>query len=235
MLAKRVIPTVLVRGKTAFKGPGFGPACTRSVGSAVSVCRTHAMRGVDELVLFDIEATDQQRVFDLDLVRQLSDECFIPITVGGGVRSLWDIDALLRAGADKVAICTAAREKPEFIDQAADRFGRQAIVAVIEHEMLSPGESAIHQIPYSAGEVVLQSRDLEGTMAGYNLDFMRMVAAELDVPLIVSGGCSGPEDMLRAIKAGADGCAAGALFQFTEITPRDCTEYLLANGVEVRA
>jgi len=238
MLAKRVIPTVLVRGKTAFKGPGFGQQCTRSIGSALSVCRTHAMRGVDELLILDIAATAEGRPPDLDLVQQLADECFIPMTVGGGVRSLSDIDALLRAGADKVAVCTAVREQPGFVNQAADRFGRQAIVVVVEFdskEARDPRDSAIYRVPITAGEVVIQCRTRDGTMSGYDLHLLQKVIEGFEGPVIVSGGCSGPADMLRAIKAGADGCAAGALFQFTECTPRDCTDYLLANGVEVRA
>lgn len=234
MLAKRVIATVLVRGKTAYKGKGFGEACTRSVGSAVAICRTHAMRGIDELVILDIAATEQQRGPDLDLVRALSEDCFIPITVGGGVRKLRDIDDLLRAGADKVAICTAARERPEFVDEAADRFGSQAIMVVLEHETMGEGESAVWTVGHGAGEVMLQSRDRDGMLVGYDLQHLRAFADHLPMPLIVSGGCGGPQDMLAAIKAGADACAAGALFQFTDCTPRDCAQYLFDHGVEVR-
>lgn len=226
MLAKRVIPTVLVRGKTAYKGPGFGGHCTRSVGSALSICRTHAMRGVDELLILDIGATAENRGPDLELVRQLSDGCFIPITVGGGVKTLDDIDALLRAGADKVAIGTAV----DLIEPAADRFGRQAIVQIASVKRTSEcaRELTIHPM---AGEVVMQTPELEGTMRGYDSVWEM---GDFDGPVIVSCGCSGPEDMLKAVRAGADGVAAGALFQFTDVTPKDCARYLKANGVEVR-
>lgn len=234
MLAKRVIPTVLVRGKTAYKGPGFGAACTRSIGSAMSVCRTHAKRGVDELLLLDIGATPEGRGPDLDLVRELSAECFIPITVGGGVKTLADIDALLRAGADKVAIGAAYRERVEFIDEAADRFGSQAIVAIVEHYSSLSDDKEGFCVPGEAGEIVLQCRDLDGTMTGYDLGLVRLLQERVERPIIVSGGCSGPRDMLAAIRAGADGCAAGSLFQFTDCTPRECSRYLKANGIEVR-
>lgn len=226
-----------MRGKTAYKGPGFGPACTRSVGSALSICRTHAARGVDELLVLDISATAEGRGPDLDLVRELTDGCYIPVTVGGGVRTLKDIDALLRAGADKVACCTIARERPEFIDEAADRFGSQAISVVIEHD--GPYErdrTTLHQIPLAAGEIIVQCRDLDGTMRGYDLGLAKWIAncEDIEAPVIISGGCSGPEDMLAAFKAGIDGCAAGALFAWTDCTPRDCSNYLQAHGVEVR-
>lgn len=247
MLAKRVIPSVLVRGKTAFKGPGFGPACTRSVGSALSICRTHAMRGVDELMILDIAATAEGRGPDLDLVRELSADCFVPITVGGGVRSLRDIDALLRAGADKIAVCTGMYEVPGLLEAAAKRFGSQALVAVLDLRGRTPmkrcgtlaaeGFSALRARwleDMGAGEVVVQFIHAEATLEGYDLDALHNVASALSIPVIASGGCAGPEDMLRAIKLGADACAAGALFQFEDTTPRDCARFLQRNGVEVR-
>lgn len=234
MLAKRIIPTILVRGKTAYKGPGFRERCTRSVGSALAIARTHARRGVDELLILDIGATPEGRGPDLELVTALADGCFIPITVGGGVKTLDDIDALLRAGADKVAIGQAVRDDPALIRAAADRFGRQAIVAIVECDSWQAAGVLCKAVEIlGAGEIVLQSVEHDGRMQGYNLDAVR-VASCCDVPLIVSGGCRGELDMFEAIAAGADGCAAGALFQFTDTTPRDCARYLKDNGVEVR-
>lgn len=235
MLAKRVIPTVLVRGKTAYKGPGFGIHCTRSVGSVVAVCQTHARRGVDELILLDIAATPEDRGPDLDMVRELSKGIFIPITVGGGVRSIDDINALLRAGADKVAIGAAVREPDsDLAERAANRFGAQAIVAIVEHGSSLSGSAEELHIPGDAGEIVLQCRDLESTLTGYDLGLLSALREHVTVPVIVSGGCSGPHDMLAAFRSGADGCAAGALFAFTDATPRACVEYLKAKGIEVR-
>jgi cyclase len=233
MLAKRIIPTILVRGQTAFKGPGFGAQCTRSVGSALAIARTHARRGVDELLILDIGATPEGRSPDFELVTALADGCFIPITVGGGVKSLDDIDALLRAGADKVAIGAEARRlHSTLIRDAADRFGAQAIVQIVELRTLGHSKYDLH-----AGELVIQAVDAEGLMGGYPQ--IEHTLGDFDQrlfkgPVIFSGGCSGPADMLAAIRAGADGVAAGALFQFTDTTPRDCARYLKANGVEVR-
>jgi len=251
MLAKRIIPSVLVRGKTAYKGPGFGAQCTRSVGSALAVCRTHARRGVDELLILDIGATPEGRGPDLELVKQLSDECFIPITVGGGVKTLGDIAALLGAGADKVAIGTNAwQEGSDLIQRASDRFGAQAVVAVVEHSnnllyrsgrpyflygLSHPVHMAKRLQAAGAGEIVLMSVDQEASLSGYQISIVAQCELfGMTVPIIVGGGCSGPADMLAAIRAGADGVAAGALFQFTDTTPRDCARYLKANGIEVR-
>lgn len=234
MLAKRIIPTVLVRGKVAFKGPGFGEKCTRSVGSALAICRTHAKRGVDELLILDIGATPEGRGPDLELVSALAADCYIPITVGGGVKTLGDIDALLRAGADKVAIGQAVRDDPALIRAASDRFGRQAIVAIVECDSWQAAGVICKAVEMlGAGEIVLQSVERESTMCSYDLDAVR-AASCCDVPLIVSGGCGGAFHMFEAFAAGADAVAAGALFQFTDDTPKDCARYLKANGVEVR-
>lgn len=236
-LAKRIIPTVLVRGHTAFKGPGFGAQCLRSIGSAVSICYTHARRGVDELIILDIDATREGRLADIDLVHALSDGCFIPITVGGGVRTLEDIDALLRAGADKVAICSAVRDDLSLLMLARDRFGAQAIVGVIEHDDDAWDEATTHAIDMDeagAGEIVLQSTNRDGALVGYDLDAIGMVSAAVRCPVIVSGGCGNYGHMHEALKAGADACAAGAMFAFTDATPRGAARYLHARGVEVR-
>lgn len=235
-LAKRIIPSILVRGKTAFKGPGFGAQCTRSVGSALAIARTHARRGVDELLILDIGATPEGRGPDLELVRALSDDCYIPITVGGGVRTLDQIDQLLRAGADKVAIGAAARKDASLLIRARDRFGAQALVGIVEDDdgWAEAVTIACDLDHAGAGEIVVQSRVREGGMGGLDFGVAAIVSSGISCPLILSGGCSGPEDMLAAIRAGAAGVAAGALFQFTDTTPRDCALYLQANGIEVR-
>lgn len=252
MLAKRIIPTILCRGKTAYKGERF--VSTRSIGSALGIAQVHARRGVDELCILDIGATAEGRGPDLDLIRELSAGCYIPITVGGGVKTLQDIDNLLRAGADKVAICSAAPDEG-FMSAASERFGRQAIVGVIDHRkgmvVVRNGEMALISetfprglmaVPYAklleevgAGELIVQSVDRDGAMEGYDLEPVFDVAAAVSIPVIVSGGCSGYADMEAAFKAGADACAAGALFQFTDATPRQAAQYLKGRGVEVRA
>lgn len=250
MLAKRIIPTILVKGKTAYKGQCF--VSDRSIGSAMAIARTHAKRGVDELCILDVSATAEGRGPDLDLIRELSADCYIPITVGGGVKSLQDIDDLLRAGADKVCLCSFALG--DLVRRAAERFGRQAIVVSMDvhhgrlwshcgntlRGMYLNGVEvgvlgwARYFQDQGAGEILLQSIDRDGTMTGYDLDLIRQVSAAVSIPVIASGGCSGYQDMLDAFKAGADACAAGALFAFTDATPRGAAKFLKENQLEVR-
>lgn len=248
MLAKRIVPTLLVKGRQLFKGVSFN-ASERSIGHAAQAVRVHGRRGVDELVLLDITATAEGRGPDLGLVKELSEELFIPLTVGGGVRSLQDIRDLLNAGADKVAICTGAFEVNGLIEQAAARYGRQAIVCALEvtpsgqvsfrNGTMTPGRGrAVYWAKtledWGAGELLLTSVDRDGTMIGYDLDLIREVSAVTSIPVIASGGCGGYADMLAAIHAGADAVAAGAVFQFTDCTPRNAAKFLKDHGVCVR-
>lgn len=255
MLAKRVIPSMLVRGRTLVKGERFDS--WRSIGHAAQAARIHAARGVDELLILDISATAEGRGPDLDLVRELSEGCFIPITVGGGVRSIEDIDALLRAGADKVAICSGAAEINGLIQSASARFGAQAIVACIDYRCISL-EPIVHirsgTVPIDvdayvyaallqeagAGEILLSSIDRDGMLNGYDINTIhgmvgtKYVPAHLTVPLIVAGGCGTYDHMVEAFAAGADACASGAMFAFTDAVPREAAKYLAARGIPVR-
>jgi cyclase len=252
VLAKRIIPTMLVRGRTLVKGERFNS--WRSIGHAAQAARVHAMRGVDELLILDIAATAESRGPDLDMVSELADGCHIPITVGGGVRRIEDIRNLLLAGADKVCIGTAFFEKPNLVKEAASKFGSQAIVVSVDSDAGSvtvrcgskdwgylhgptwtePKAVATLAQTDGAGEILLQSVNRDGTMEGYDIDLIREVASALTVPLIVSGGCSGFGDMARAFAAGADACAVGALFAFSDATPRGAALYLKDQGLEVR-
>jgi imidazole glycerol-phosphate synthase subunit HisF len=245
MLCKRIIPTMLVRGRTLVKGERYNS--WRSIGHALQSAKIHATRGVDELMILDISATAENRGPDLDMVRELSAGCFIPITVGGGVRSLQDIDNLLRAGADKVAICSGWYELPRLIPDAAARFGSQAIVVSIDvydgmvtkrcgtqKDMTPPPIAAWQAKEDGAGEILLSSVDRDGMMQGYDLNLIREVSQAVDIPVIASGGCGSYEHMLEAFKAGADACAAGAMFAFTDQTPKGAAQYLKAQGLEVR-
>lgn len=246
MLAKRVIPTVLVRGKMAYKGEKFNSS--RLIGSALAIMQVHAKRGVDEILCLDIAATAERRGPDLDLVRELSEGCFIPLTVGGGVRSLEHIDQLLRAGADKVAICTAAYREQGLIAEASARFGAQAIVVCIEAtaDRCAKGLFWTDDLPitatvcaaavaaWGAGEILLTSIDRDGMMQGYDLGLIREVSAAVDIPVIASGGCGSYADMLAAFQAGADACASGAMFAFTDNTPKGAAKFLKSRGLEVR-
>lgn len=245
MLATRIIPVLLCRGRQLIKGRSFDS--WRSVGVAMQAARVHAMRGVDELMLLDIGATPEGRGPDAGLVRELSEKCFIPLTVGGGIKTTYDVDRLLRAGADKVAICTAAHERPELITEIASRWGNQAVVAAIDTRRgkvatrcgsnvtsSSPLQWAVECSVRGAGEIMLNVCERDGTMAGYDIDLIGNIAQSVNVPVVAAGGCSGYDDMLAAVLAGASGVAAGALFQFTDCTPAGAADYLAEHGIETR-
>jgi cyclase len=244
-LAKRVIPVMLCRGRTLVKGKGFDS--WRSVGHAAQAARIHQARGVDELVLLDIAATPEGRGPDLGLIEELAAECFMPLAVGGGVRSIEDVRALLKAGADKIVVCTAATRDPTFIAQVAHVVGRQALVVAIDYRerlvythcgqqatCFHPVWWAIRAAVRGAGELLLTDMDREGAMAGYDLGTISEVAAAVDIPVIAHGGAGSYEDMSEAIKAGASAVAAGALFQFTDATPKEAARYLAWKGIEAR-
>lgn len=247
-LATRVIPTILCRGRQMVKGERF--ESWRSVGLAAQAVRIHAARGVDEVCLLDVGATAEGRGPDLALVEELSDVLFAPLAVGGGVRSVQDVKNLLRAGADKVVIGTMAFSAvPNVVKQVSDAVGRQAVVASID---VRKGEAYTHcgrhraghgigAVEYAkllehdgAGEILLQAIERDGAMVGYDLAIIRAVASAVDVPVIASGGCSGYADMKAAIEAGASAVAAGALFQFSDCTPKGAAHYLQAQGIEAR-
>lgn len=265
MLATRVIPTLLMKGDKLVKGEKFNP--WRTVGVVAQAFKVHQSRGVDEVCLLDVAATPEGRGPDFDAIARLTDGCFSPVTVGGGVRSVEDVRRLLASGADKVVIGTAIANVAHILKDCAERFGSQAIVAAVDYTMVSQpdwdapracvavscGKTALcvdhddgaktpmHPIEWAwmcrssgAGEILLTSIDREGTMQGYDLDLIRAVSQAVSVPVIAHGGCSGPEDMVKAIEAGASACAAGALFQFTETTPADCSRYLNAHGIKAR-
>lgn len=232
MLAKRVIPSILKRGSAQVKGERFD--CWRVVGVAEQAARVHASRGVDEIVLLDVAATALRAEPDYQMVRRLAAPTFVPLTVGGGIRGKDEARALLAAGADKVAIGAAGDYA---IHACAEAFGSQAVVAILDiragDEALAP-TMAIAREEAGAGEILLQSVDRDGTLCGYDLELVRTVCTAVSIPVIASGGCSGYEDMARALEAGASAVAAGALFLFTDATPRGAVEFLGARGHEVR-
>lgn len=233
MLAHRIIPTLLYRGATLVKGCRF--AGDRSVGHVQQAARIYAARGVDELVILDIDATPAGRGPDLDLVRRITDGNFTPVAVGGGVRNQIDARDLLTAGADKVVVRTLLDTDPAMVMTMAMRFGSQAVVAAIDYQ---EGQKAVGRCleaeQLGVGEIMLTCMSREGTQAGYDLATIERCATVLGIPLIAHGGCSGYDDMHRAIQAGANAVAAGALFQFTDCTPAGAAKYLAAKGIEVR-
>lgn len=246
-LAHRIIPTILCRGRTLVKGKRFDS--WRSVGVAAQAARIHAMRGVDEICLLDIGATPEGRGPDLALVAELSETMFCPLAVGGGVRSVDDVRALLRAGADKVVIGTEAwNPVRDFVREVADVVGSQAVVIAVDvrwdrafyRNGTTPAspfyaeEVCAYLARRGAGEILLTSIEREGTMQGYDLDLIRRVSEAASIPVIAHGGCGSYEHMRQAIEAGASAVAAGAFFQFTDATPRGAALDLQSHGIEAR-
>lgn len=216
----------------------------RSVGLAAQAVRIHAMRGVDEVCLLDIGATPENRGPDLDLVRELSETLFVPLAVGGGIRTVDDALAVLRAGADKVVVGTGG---PKVIDAISHRIGAQAVIAACDYcegkAYVRCGKARTHQpaalwalscYQHGAGEILLTSMSREGTQEGYDLGTIGRVSQTLPIPVIAHGGAGTYQHMLEAIKAGADAVAAGAMFQFTDQTPAGAARYLAEHGVETR-
>lgn len=246
-----------MRGDKLVKGKQFNS--WRSVGNVMQAAEIYAYRAVDEIILLDIDATPNGRGPDFKQIERVAAKFFTPLTVGGGVRSVQDVRDLLSAGADKVAFGTAQFPVPSLVQACADKFGSQAIVVAVDvkagHVMKKCGTQiadptylcecsqgdpvgavdwAREIVQWGTGEILLTSIDREGTMEGYDIELIRAVSAAVDVPVIAHGGCSGYEDMAAAIRAGASGVAAGALFQFTDATPREAAQYLAARGIEAR-
>jgi imidazole glycerol-phosphate synthase subunit HisF len=250
LLKTRIIPTLLFKRVGLVKGVRFDS--WRRVGPALQSIRVYNLREVDELIFLDIAATVDGRRPDFQQIDELADHCFMPMTVGGGVKSLGDIRELLARGADKVSINTAALETPELIRDAAKEFGAQCVVVAIDArrengrlEVMThcgrvatgrdPIEWAKHVEAFGAGEVLLTSVDRDGTMQGYDIDLVHDVAEAVSIPVIASGGCGEYRHMaelLRLSRAAALGAAS--IFHFTEQTPREAKKYLAERGFSVR-
>lgn len=250
-LKTRIIPTLLHKDFGLVKGERFDSR--RAVGSAMQAIKVYNLRGVDELVFFDVTATAQGREPDYALIDDLADDCFMPLTVGGGVHTIDHVRRLLEVGADKVAIGTAAVTSPGLVEAAAERFGVQCVVAVIDTRAtepdgpqrawvragttptdLDPVELAVRLEAAGAGEILLQSIDRDGTMVGYDLATIGAVAEAVSVPVIASGGCGTYNHMVEALHAGASALAAAAIYHFTEQTPMEAKLHLARAGFPVR-
>jgi len=251
MLKIRIIPTLLYKNFGLVKGVGFDS--WRRVGSALQSIMVYSLREVDELIFLDIAATGEGREPDYALVDDLADDCFMPLTVGGGIRSVEDVRRLLMVGADKVAINTALLARPELISEVANRFGSQCVVASIDYKANSQGKYEVYghsgtratgldavalarQVEErGAGEILLTSIERDGTMSGYDIDCLRQVCAAVRIPVIAAGGAGTPAHVLEAITAGhASAIAAASMFHFSEVTPRQVKQHLRDQGVPVR-
>lgn len=251
MLKTRVIPTLLLRNSVLVKSVQF--KTYRPIGLPRQAARIYNMREVDEMVLLDIEARLQGRGPLIDVVTDLAEECFMPLAIGGGIRTVGDIRRLMKNGADKVVINTEAFEHPEFISESARVFGSQCIVVSIDVKQNSPGEyevithagkhpSGIDPVSWAqraeslgAGEILLTSMDRDGMMQGYDLDLVCAVSDAVPLPVIASGGAGQLSDFADVILKGqASAVAAASVFQFTEITPRNAKEHMRDAGIDVR-
>ena len=251
MLKVRIIPTLLYRDFGLVKGERFDSR--RAVGSPVQAIKVYNLRGVDELVVLDVTATIGGRRPDFELIDELADECFMPLAVGGGVRTLEDVRNLLQVGADKVVINTAAVEDPELVELAAEQFGSQCVVVSIDTKLDADGtsrvwvrsgtvptgrdpvEMATEMEALGAGEIIITSIDRDGTMQGYDIDTIRRVSRAVSIPVIASGGAGSFEHMGQALVEGeASAVAAGAMFHFTQQTPAEAKRYLKSLGLPVR-
>ena len=224
-LAVRIIPLLLKRGNSLVKGKYFN--ATRVVGSPLQAARVHAARGVDELMLLDIGREGP----DIQMVKKLTESAFHPVTVGGGIRSLEDVQDLFNAGADKVALRTCSI----ILTQIADKYGCQAVCAVMNWVgKCNPTSYARMLEDRGAGEILLQCVERDGMMEGYDLRMIEKASHAVNIPVIASCGCGTFQHMVDAVNAGADGVAAGAFFQFTNNTPKGAAEYLSSHGIEAR-
>jgi cyclase len=253
MLAKRIIPCLDVKDGRVVKGVHF--VNLRDAGDPVENARLYNAEGADELVFLDISATPEGRATTVDRVRQVAVEVFMPFTVGGGVRTVEDVRALLMAGADKVSINTAAVRTPELLSAAAERFGSQCIVVAVDAKRVSEDppswevyvsggrtptgldavEWAARAVERGAGEVLLTSMDADGTLAGYDLALTRAVAEAVPVPVIASGGAGSLEHFAQALtEGGADAALAASLFHDRVLSIREVKTYLVDKGIPVR-
>lgn len=252
MLAKRIIPTLLVNGAGALvKGKRF--ASDRVIGDPVQAAHVFAMvREVDELVLLDVDATREGRCIPIGLVQQIADCCFIPLSVGGGITTADRAMDILRNGADKIILGTAAFRRPSLIEEITQKAGCQAVVVSVdvrqypacppevvvgcgrEQTQIEPAAYARHVTGFGAGEILLQSVNRDGEECGYDLEQIAAVSKSVGVPVIASGGAGAYADLLSALNAGADAVAAGAMWQFSDQTPRRAKAYLAEAGIPVR-
>lgn len=251
MLKIRIIPTLLWKDSGLVKGMGFDS--WRTVGPVLPAINVYTMREVDEIILLDISATNENREPDYCLISELSEECIVPLTIGGGIKNSTSIKKLLRSGADKIAINSAAYDDPDIISKAARWFGSQCVVSSIdvrEHVdgsyecykncgTLSTGINPVYwaQLMESkgAGEILLTSINRDGTMSGYDIELIRSVSTAVSIPVIASGGAGNPEHIYEAVTSGkASAAAAASIFQFTEQTPLEIKSFLAAKHLPVR-
>lgn len=252
MYTKRIIPCLDVNNGRVVKGVNF--VNLRDAGDPVEIAAAYDAAGADELVFLDITASSDARGTVVDMVRRVAEKVFIPFTVGGGIRTVEDFKVLLREGADKISINSSAINRPELISEAADKFGSQCVVVAIDARRRADGsgwniyknggridvgidavEWAMKADKFGAGEILLTSMDCDGTKAGYDIELTRMIADNVSIPVIASGGAGTKEHFYDALtEGGADAALAASLFHYKELEISDLKDYLAGRGVSVR-
>ena len=251
MFAKRIIPCLDIKDGRVVKGVNF--VGLRDAGDPVECAKAYEKAGADEIVFLDITATSDDRKTVVDLVRRVTAEVFVPITVGGGIRSVDDIREILRAGADKVSLNSAAVENPVLISEAAKVFGSQCVVVAIDAKRKGDGYWEVYtaggRVPrymdafcwavkaeqLGAGEILLTSMDCDGTKAGYDIELTSAVASNVSIPVIASGGAGNMEHFYDAFtKGNADAALAASLFHYKEMEIKDLKKYLSDKGIPMR-
>jgi len=250
MLTKRIIPCLDVKDGRVVKGTQFLNLV--DAGDPVAVAAAYEKQGADELTFLDITASVENRGTILEVVEKTAAKCFMPLTVGGGVRNLEDIRNLLHAGADKVSINTAAVADPEFVEKAAEKFGSQCIVVAVDAKRSLDGWEVFthggrtptgleaplwcHKMEkFGAGEILLTSMDRDGTRSGYDIELLQEVGKHVTIPVIASGGVGNMEDIYEGLTSGkADGALAASIFHFGQLTVGQVKDYLKERGVLVR-
>lgn len=251
-LAVRVIPCLDVDGGRVVKGVNFQGL--RDAGDPVELARRYDAEGADELTFLDISASHEGRATTMEIVARTAEEVFIPLTVGGGIGSVADVDRMLRSGADKVAVNTAAIRRPELVAEIADRFGNQVLVLSVDARRAEGTDSgfevtthggrtgtgidaiawAVRAAELGAGEILLNAMDADGTTDGFDLELLRAVRAEVGIPVIASGGAGRVEHFAPAVDAGADAVLAATVFHFGTLTIAEVKQALAAAGHPVR-
>jgi cyclase len=256
MMAKRVIPCLDVHGGQVTRGVQFGKAEAgelRNVGDPVELALRYNEQGADEMVFFDITASAHNRATMVNVIERTADQCFMPLTVGGGIRTVEDMYTMLRAGADKTSINSSALATPELIRAGAEKFGSQCIVVSIDAKQVAPdrwevfshggrkstGLEAVawakRAVSLGAGEIVLNSIDADGTKAGFDLVITRRISEAVGVPVVASGGAGSLEHMAQVLLEGkADAVLAASIFHFGEFTVGEVKRFLAEKGISVR-
>ena len=256
MLAKRVIPCLDVHDGQVTRGVQFGRAEAgelRNVGDPVELALRYNEQGADEMVFFDITASAHGRRTMVDVIERVAEKCFMPLTVGGGIRAVDDMQTMLRAGADKVSINSAALATPDLIRAGAEKFGSQCIVVSIDAKRVAPGRWEVFShggrkptgleavgwaqraVGLGAGEIVLNSIDADGTKAGFDLVITRRISESVGVPVVASGGAGKLEHLAEVLLEGkADAVLAASIFHFGEYTVQDVKQFLAKKGIPVR-